>query len=146
MTHYDDAKETFRCEHGRVRGAPPPRNCPVCEPVELGKTSAAVDPSADSNTGKLSTRDSKSYNSNDLASPGSPWRPIAEAPKDGTVIVAYDDERVETIYWKVDKRYVVGGAWNVDDGVHVMPNPIGWLPSPLAEGGSPWRPKEDDVP
>jgi chromosome segregation ATPase len=29
MTHYDDAKESFRCEHGKVRGSLPP--CAACE-------------------------------------------------------------------------------------------------------------------
>lgn len=34
MTHYDDKKETFRCEHGKVRGATMfIRRCYICEPV-----------------------------------------------------------------------------------------------------------------
>lgn len=33
MTHYDDAKESFRCEHGYVRSGPRP--CPYCEPELL---------------------------------------------------------------------------------------------------------------
>ena len=49
------------------------------------------------------------------------WLPIEIAPKDGTEILAYADNKIMVLYW--DRGFWLWGAIAIHDPTHWMPLP-----------------------
>lgn len=57
------------------------------------------------------------------------WQPIETAPRDGTIILAYDGCSVQSITWRED-RWVTD--WDHDPTYEDGGSPTHWMPLPEA--------------
>lgn len=76
----------------------------------------------------------------DIAALSQPaWRPISEAPRDGTAILLYEDDSVTTAWWYKHWRE---GFWYTgydcaDHGSFKVERPTHWMPLPAPPEGKP---------
>ena len=60
------------------------------------------------------------------------WQPIESAPKDGTRVLAFANDFIETMFWTVSVWVSSGGAWvnDVNRSDTYEFNPTHWMPLP----------------
>jgi hypothetical protein len=56
------------------------------------------------------------------------WQPMETAPKDGSLVMLFQDGQINVAYWRTDSK--VGPVWCTPDS-HAMYKPTYWMPLPL---------------